>query len=86
MLIVANKKFDKKVSKQSLEVQKELKNRIRIFAYNKNHPILKTHKLSGKLKGLWSFSVSGDIRVIFDQSQKGVIILVDIGSHSELYG
>jgi addiction module RelE/StbE family toxin len=50
-----------------------------------NHPILKTHKLSGKLKDLWSFNVTGDVRVVFDKSQKNVIILVDIGSHSELY-
>ncbi len=51
----------------------------------KNSKILKTHKLSGRLKDLWSFSLSGDIRVIFDKIVKEIIILVDIGSHSELY-
>ena len=57
-----------------------------IFLENPDHPVLNTHKLSGgNLKGLWSFNLSGDIRVVFDKSQKDVIILIDIGSHSELY-
>ena len=85
MKIVTNKKFDKGVKKQPIKIQKELKKRLYLFFEDMNHPILKTHKLSGKLKDLWSFNVSGDVRVVFDKSQKNVIILVDIGSHSELY-
>jgi len=85
MKIVTNKKFDKGVKKQPIKIQKELKKRLYLFFEDMNHPILKTHKLSGKLKDLWSFNVTGDVRVVFDKSQKNVIILVDIGSHSELY-
>lgn len=48
---------------------------------------LKTHKLSGKLKDLWSFSVEYDIRVVFyftsDKPPKAVF--VDIGTHDEVY-
>jgi len=85
MKIVTNKKFDKKVQKQPIKIQKELKKRLYIFIEEINDPTLKTHKLSGKLKDMWSFNVSGDVRVVFDKSQKDVIILVDIGSHSALY-
>jgi|AntRauTorcE11897_2_1112592.scaffolds.fasta_scaffold163678_1 addiction module RelE/StbE family toxin len=85
MKIVTNKKFDKGVKKQPIKIQKELKKRLYLFFEDMNHPILKTHKLSGKLKDLWSFNITGDVRVVFDKSQKNVIILVDIGSHSELY-
>lgn len=86
MRITTTKKFDKKVKKQKKKIQSEFKKRIKLFILNQNNPTLNTHKLSGgNLKGLWSFNLSGDIRVIFDKSQKGVIILVDIGSHSELY-
>ncbi len=85
MKIVTTKKFDKKINKQSKKIQSEFKKRIRLFIFNINNPILKTHKLSGKLKDLWSFNISSDIRVVFDKSKKNVIILVDIGSHSELY-
>jgi addiction module RelE/StbE family toxin len=85
MKIVTTKKFDKKIQKQSVKIKKEFKNRIAIFAEDLNNPILNTHKLSGKLKDLWSFNLSGDIRIIFDMSQKGVVMLVDVGSHSQLY-
>ena len=48
---------------------------------------LKTHKLSGKLKGLWSFSIEYDLRVVFfftnDKTKKAVF--VDIGTHDEVY-
>ncbi len=85
MKIVTTRKFDKKIKKQSKKIQSEFKKRIRLFILDINNPILKTHKLSGKLKDLWRFNISGDIRVVFDKSKRDVIILVDIGSHSELY-
>ncbi len=48
---------------------------------------LQTHKLSGKLNGLWSFKVEYDIRVVFyftnDKPKQAV--LVDIGTHDEVY-
>jgi len=48
---------------------------------------LRTHKLSGVLSGMWSFSIQYDTRVVFyftnDKPQKAV--LVDIGSHDEVY-
>jgi addiction module RelE/StbE family toxin len=48
---------------------------------------LHTHKLSGKLKDLWSFKVEYGIRVVFyftnDKPKQAV--LVDIGTHYEVY-
>ena len=48
---------------------------------------LRTHKLSGELKSLWSFSVQYDTRVVFffteDKPPKAVFI--DIGTHNEVY-
>jgi mRNA-degrading endonuclease YafQ of YafQ-DinJ toxin-antitoxin module len=46
---------------------------------------LKTHKLSGKLKELWSFSVGYDERVLFYFTEDGKATFVDIGSHEEVY-
>lgn len=60
---------------------------VEIFIDNPFHQQLKTHKLSGKLKNLWSFSVEYDLRVIFyftkDKPQKAVF--VDTGNHDEVY-
>jgi mRNA-degrading endonuclease YafQ of YafQ-DinJ toxin-antitoxin module len=39
--------------------------RLELFKNNPFDPKLRTHKLSGKLKDLWSFSIEYDLRVIF---------------------
>jgi mRNA-degrading endonuclease YafQ of YafQ-DinJ toxin-antitoxin module len=46
---------------------------------------LKTHKLSGKLKDLWSFSLEYDERVLFYFTDDGKAVFVDIGNHDEVY-
>lgn len=86
MRITTTKKFDKQFKKQPRKIQKEFAKRIAMFLVNLNNPILNTHKLSGKLKNLWSFNVSGDIRVVFDMSfGSDIVVLEAIGSHSKLY-
>jgi len=86
MRIVTSKKFDKQFKKQTLRVKKQFRKRIEAFLSDMYDPSLNTHKLSGELQDLWSFNVTGDIRVIFDKSPKDVVLFVAIGSHSELYG
>ena len=54
------------------------------------HPSLKTHKLKGTLDGLWACWVEYDCRIIFlftsdPDSNEDAIVLVDIGSHDEVY-
>ena len=46
---------------------------------------LKTHKLGGKLFGLWSFSVDEDCRVIFEFIDDGSVLLIEVGKHDEVY-
>ncbi len=58
------KKAFKKVSRNKSS-EKRFWQRTDLFIQDPFHPHLKTHKLSGKLKGLWSFAVEYDIRVIF---------------------
>ena len=53
-------------------------------------PELKTHKLHGKLMGLWACQVEYDCRIIFTfekepDTEKNLIVLVDIGKHDEVY-
>ena len=85
MKVTTTKKFDKQFKKQAPKIQKEFALRITLFLNDIYNPILNTHKLSGKLKDLWSFNVTGDIRVIFDKSFPDMVLLEAIGSHSELY-
>lgn len=59
--------------------------RVELFKNDPFDPKLRTHKLSGKLKDLWSFSVEYDVRVIFSFADQARVVFVDIGSHKEVY-
>ena len=53
-------------------------------------PVLKTHKLHGKLFGLWACQVEYDCRIVFTfekkpDNEKDLVVLVDIGKHDEVY-
>lgn len=63
------------------------RNALEIFKANPFDVRLKTHKLSGKLKGLWSFSITYDIRVVlyFSEDKPPKAIFVNIGNHDEVY-
>ncbi|MEX0931655.1 MAG: type II toxin-antitoxin system YafQ family toxin [Candidatus Paceibacterota bacterium] len=86
MRIAKAKQFRKQYKKLPLKIQKQFASRLILFLKDKNHSLLHVHSLKGAYTGLWSFNVTADIRVIFDDSYEGVLILVAIGSHSEFYG
>ncbi len=86
MHIAKSKKLEKQYKKLPIGLQKQFAERLRLYLKDKNHSLLHAHSLAGEYKGLWSFNVSADLRVIFDDSYTNVVILVAIGSHSELYG
>ncbi len=65
------------VSKQHLAVKQEEEFRKDPFL-----PNLRTHKLTGKLKGFWAFSITYQGRVIFRFLAKNEVIFYKIGSHA----
>ena len=76
--------FKKKVAgNKNLEIQ--FWERVELFKSNPFDPKLKTHRLSGRLKDLWSFSIEYDLRVVFYFAGDQRAVFVDIGSHKEVY-
>lgn len=59
-----------------LAVKKEL-----IFKDNPLHPSLRLHELHGKFKGIWSISITGNYRIIFERTDNGDILFISIGKH-----
>ena len=59
--------------------------KIQQFTQDPFAPALKTHKLSGSLRGSWAFSVTHRIRVVFEFESASRVILQDIGSHDAVY-
>jgi addiction module RelE/StbE family toxin len=54
------------------------------------HPGLRTHKLSGQLRGLWACTVEYDCRIVFTfepdpDTGEDLIVLIDLGTHDEVY-
>lgn len=75
-------KFKKQYQKLPLKIKKTLKEKGRTFSQNPFHPKLKTHKLFGKLRGLWSFSVNYKYRVLFEFKGEKIVRFHSIGDHS----
>jgi mRNA-degrading endonuclease YafQ of YafQ-DinJ toxin-antitoxin module len=75
----------KKRIKGNLDLEARFWQKVEQFTIDPFDQSLKTHKLSGKLKELWSFSVEYDERVLFYFAEDGNAVFVDIGSHDEVY-
>jgi mRNA-degrading endonuclease YafQ of YafQ-DinJ toxin-antitoxin module len=56
----------KKRVKRSAELQRQFWKRMEVFLTDPFSSQLRTHKLSGKLQGLWAFSIDDDHRVVFE--------------------
>lgn len=59
---------------------------LELFSESPFESNLKTHQLTGKLKGLWAFRVANDCRVVFKFfNDNKSALLIDIGTHDEVY-
>ena len=76
--------FKKRIAGQSA-AEERFWQRVAWFASNPHDPRLRTHKLSGKLKEQWSFTVEYDVRVLFYFSTPTKVVFTDIGTHDEVY-
>ena len=74
-------KFAKQYSKLPQVVQKDAEKKEKIFRKNPFDGRLKTHKLKGRLKDFYSFSVSYSHRIIFDFESEEVVRFYLIGNH-----
>jgi addiction module RelE/StbE family toxin len=63
---------------------KQLETRIDLFQRNERSELLNDHALTGSMTGLRAFSVSGDIRVIY-QENDDACLFADIGTHNQVY-
>jgi mRNA-degrading endonuclease YafQ of YafQ-DinJ toxin-antitoxin module len=74
--------FIRALKKLPKVLQAEMRERDRWFKDNCFDSRLRTHKLSGKLDGFWSFSLTHKYRVLFHFANDAEVILDDIGDHA----
>ena len=79
------KRIYKKMTRSNSELKKNFWNAIGLFSENPFYPTLRTHKLTGRLEGLWAFSITYNYRAVFKFLDDKEILLIDIGTHDEVY-
>lgn len=89
-IIQRTKRFEKSFAKLSKKVQEKYIEKLEVFIDNENASALKNHKLKGKMKQYYAFSVTGDIiaiyrKEIYDNKMILVFTFIEIGGHSEVY-
>ena len=73
--------FVKQMNKLKKELVEEVFEKIELFKNEKNHKLLKVHKLHGKLSEHFSFSVNYKFRIVFKYERKSQVVFLDIGDH-----
>ena len=87
--LIETKKYKKKLIKffkKRQYILPKYEKCITILESNPHHPSLRLHKLQGKLKEFYSVSIDMEYRIILDFIIiDKEIILIDIGTHDEIY-
>ena len=89
MIEVAFSSSFKRAFEKRIQHDKQIEDRfwhaVDIFIQNPFDRKLKTHRLSGKLKEVWSFRIDYDVRVLFYFISEKKVVFFDIGKHDEVY-
>lgn len=59
--------------------------RINLFRYNPDDTRLDNHLLTKRMEGKWAFSITGDIRIVYEWIGKRDVRFLAIGTHTEVY-
>jgi mRNA-degrading endonuclease YafQ of YafQ-DinJ toxin-antitoxin module len=84
------KRAFRKFVRHNTRLQRRIEETLAMMKADIYAPQLGTHKLVGRLLGLWACSCGYDCRIIFsielnDQTGSEIILLLDIGTHEEVY-
>lgn len=73
--------FERHYRKLPKKIKELAKHKEAIFRDNPFHPSLETHKLQGKEKDTWSFSINRKYRIKFAFLAQGWVLFLDAGLH-----
>jgi len=81
MLIRTSSRFRKSYKKLPKNIKDKVTKKERIFRTNPFDTRLDTHKLHGKYKEYWAFTIANQYRIIFAFIESDIIDFIDIGTH-----
>ena len=85
--VILSDRFRKKLRdflKAHPELRAAIKEKLTILQENPRDPRLKTHKLTGKLKGFHAASITYEYRLVFYVEEDSIFLLA-LGTHDEVY-
>lgn len=86
MLVRFHKQFEKQYRKCTPKLQNKILEAVEDFKQNPYELRLRNHPLHGGMQGQRSFSVTGDIRIIFHQENNYQrVTMLDVGTHNQVY-
>lgn len=74
-----------KIKRKDSRLFSRIDKQLELFVKNPKHPSLRTHKLSGKMKNMWSISITMSIRMVYIKMGENSFVFVKIGEHKEAY-
>ncbi len=81
MKIIYTSKFRREYRKLPNKVKDAVEQNENIFRNDPFHASLDTHKLHGRLKEFWSFSIGYKYRIMFKFANKNTVHLHSVGDH-----
>ena len=81
MLIRISSKFRKSYKKLPANIKNKAKEKEKIFRNNSFDARLDAHKLHGKYKNYWAFTITDQYRIMFTFAESNIVDFIDIGDH-----
>jgi len=75
----------KKIKRTDKALTDQINKQLKLFQLQPQHPSLRTHKLSGKIKNRWSISLSKSLRMIYILLDSDEAYFIAIGTHDKVY-
>ena len=78
------KSYNKRI-RSNPKLKSTFEKRVKQFCLKPDHPLLHDHQLIGEKQNFRSFSITGDIRLIYFWINEQTVLFLDIGSHNQVY-
>ena len=79
------KRAYKRFIKGNPDLEATFRERLTLFVNNPYEPSLNTHKLGGRMRHQWAFSLTYKLRIVFTFTRPNFAMLEDIGTHDQVY-
>ncbi len=81
-------KFDrmyKDLINRNSHLRREITKRVILFKRNPNDSRLCNHALRKRMKGKFAFSITDDIRIVYEWLGKNTVRFLAVGTHNKVY-